>query len=107
MSTAVDTPRGSPPPAITPAPARTLTPAPLAVPAGPSAAADRAEGEAFELHRWTRVLVIPFVLGAAFFAAAIGFGEELLMVPAFLFGPLLLIASLVYLQVSSDSNPET
>jgi hypothetical protein len=106
MSTAVDMPRSTSAPSVTTAPPRTLAAARAGITAGPSAEVDRTEGEAFELRRWTRLLVVPFVLGAAFFATAIGFDEELFVVPAFLLGPLLLIASLVYLQVSSDSNRE-
>lgn len=55
-------------------------------------------------HRWFVILGVPFVLGAAFFALALGLDKEWPMVPAFLFGPFLLIAGYVYLCLSSDSN---
>ena len=60
-----------------------------------------------EERRWLLLLVIPFVLGAAFFAAAIGTGALWLMGPALVIGPGLLIASFVYLGLSSDANSET
>ena len=55
-------------------------------------------------HRWIITLVVPFVIGAAFFALAIGLGSEWPMVPGFLLGPLAMIAGYVYLSLTSDSN---
>ena len=60
--------------------------------------------ESAELHRWLTFLTVPFVLSAVFFAASIGTGTEWLMAPALLFGPMLIIFSLIYLGLSSDSN---
>jgi hypothetical protein len=57
-------------------------------------------------NRWFLVLGIPFVVGAAFFGLAIGLDEEWPMTPAFLFGPLVMIAAYVYLCLTSDSNTE-
>jgi hypothetical protein len=55
-------------------------------------------------NRWFLVLGVPFVLGAAFFALAIGLGTEWPIAPAFCLGPLLLICGYIYLSLSSESN---
>jgi hypothetical protein len=54
--------------------------------------------------RWFLILGIPFVLGAGFFGLAIGLDAEWPMIPAVLFGPVLLISSYIYLSLSSDAN---
>ena len=51
-----------------------------------------------------RVLGIPFVLGASFFALAIGLGAEWPMIPAVIFGPILLIAALIFVMLTADAN---
>src|SRR5262249_15050955 len=60
-----------------------------------------------EIHRWTAVLIAPFVIGAAFFALAVGLGEEWPIAPAFLLGPLVMIAGYIYLSLTSESNTES
>ena len=62
--------------------------------------------ESTSWHRWVVVLGIPFVLGFAFFGLALALGEEWPMVPAFLFGPLPLIAGYIYLSLSEDANTD-
>ncbi len=57
-----------------------------------------------DTHRWLLILGVPFVVGAAFFADAIGFDVEWPMAPAFLLGPLLMIAGYIYLSLSADTN---
>ena len=57
--------------------------------------------------RWFLLLGIPFVLGAFFFGLAIAFDTEWPLTPAFLFGPLLMIAAYIYLCLSSEANSET
>jgi hypothetical protein len=56
--------------------------------------------------RWFVFLGIPFVLGALFFGLAIAFDAEWPLTPAFLFGPLLMIAAYIYLCLSSEANAE-
>jgi hypothetical protein len=56
--------------------------------------------------RWFVFLGIPFVLGAFFFGLAIAFDTEWPLTPAFLFGPLLMIASYIYLCLSAETNSE-
>jgi hypothetical protein len=56
------------------------------------------------LNRWFLILGIPFVVGASFFALAIGLGAEWPMAPAFLLGPLAMISGYIYLSLTSDSN---
>ena len=56
--------------------------------------------------RWFLILGIPFVLGAAFFALALGLDAEWPITLAFFFGPFLLIAGYIYLCLTSDSNTE-
>ena len=58
------------------------------------------------LSRWFLLLGIPFVLGAAFFGLALGLGDEWPMIPAFLFGPFLLVAAYIYLSLTSDTNSD-
>ena len=57
-----------------------------------------------ETHRWFLFLGIPFVLGATFFGLAIALGAEWPMIPAFFFGPFLLVAAYIVLSLTSDSN---
>jgi hypothetical protein len=57
-----------------------------------------------ETHRWFLVIGIPFVIGAAFFALAIGLGAQWPMVPAFILGPLLMIAGYIVLSLTSEAN---
>jgi hypothetical protein len=59
-----------------------------------------------EMLRWVRWLGIPFVLAAAFFAAAIGTGQMWLMGFAWGFGPELLILGYIYLSLTSEANTE-
>ena len=61
---------------------------------------------AAEHHRWFLILGIPFVVGAAFFALAIGLDSEWPMTPAFLLGPLVMIAGYVYLGLTSNTNTD-
>jgi hypothetical protein len=80
---------------------RTSLPEPAALELAPEPA------EAFstsEVHRWVAVLVVPFILGAFFFALAVGLGEEWLIAPAFLLGPLVMISSYIYLSLTSEAN---
>jgi hypothetical protein len=56
--------------------------------------------------RWWKLLGIPFVLGALFFGLAVGLGAEWPMIPAFMLGPFLFAACLLFLMLSSDSNAE-
>jgi hypothetical protein len=73
-------------------------------PAEPAPATDHSRVEVEEEHRWLRFLVPPFVLGAAFFAAAVGTGHLWLMGFAMVLGVGLLIGGFVYLGLSSDEN---
>jgi hypothetical protein len=59
-----------------------------------------------EMLRWVRWLGIPFVLGAVFFAAAIGTGQMWLMGLAWGFGPELMILAYIYLSITSEANTE-
>jgi hypothetical protein len=59
-----------------------------------------------EMHRWVGLLVVPFILGAAFFAIAIGLDVQWAMAPAFLLGPLSMISGYIYLALTSDANRE-
>jgi hypothetical protein len=70
----------------------TLVPAPAQAPDGS------------EIHRWLLVLGAPFVLGAAFFGLAIALDAEWPMAPAFVFGPLLMIAGYIVLSLTSEAN---
>jgi hypothetical protein len=67
---------------------------------------DHSPAEVAEEHRWLRLLVTPFVLGAAFFALVIGTGHLWLMAPAMILGPGLIIGMFVYLALSRDANAE-
>jgi hypothetical protein len=62
------------------------------------------EIETTEEHRWLHWLVPPFVLGAAFFALAIGTGWEYFMAPAMALGIAPIIFAFVYLGLSSDTE---
>ena len=78
------------------------------VPAAPvEDAAASAKAAESQTHRWFLILGVPFVVGASFFALAIGTGTEWPMAPAFLLGPLVMIAGYIYLSLSSDSNTES
>jgi hypothetical protein len=57
-----------------------------------------------EMHRWLTGLVPPFVLGAVFFALAVGTSHEWLIGPAIVLGPILFMFMTVFLCISSDSN---
>src|SRR3954469_20752677 len=54
-------------------------------------------GEAAEIRRWLVLLLPPFVVSAAIFAAAIGTGIQWLIGPALAIGPMLLILAFIYL----------
>ena len=98
MSTAVSRRTTRPARAVrTPEHRRVFTPQPARAPVEETAAPS---------HRWLLLLGIPFVLGFAFFALAVGIGSEWPMVPAVVFGPVLLIATYLYLSLTSDSNTE-
>ena len=93
MSAVIDTPVRSPEP---------VAPAPLA--ATPEAIEQTQPFSTHELHRWALLLIVPFILGAAFFALAIGLDAEWPMAPAFLLGPLVLISAYIFLSLSSEAN---
>jgi hypothetical protein len=57
-----------------------------------------------EERRWLLLLLPPFVVGASFFAAAIGTGLLWLMGPAMVLGPGVLIGAFVYLGLTSETN---
>ena len=57
-----------------------------------------------QTHRWALTLLVPFVLGAASFALAIGLDANWPMIPAFFLGPFLLIALYVVLMLTSEGN---
>lgn len=65
--------------------------------------ADRA-GETAEINRWAILLGIPFVLASLFFMAMLATGEAWLVAGSLVTGPGLLIAAVIYLSLSSDSN---
>ena len=67
---------------------------------------ERTQFSVREMHRWVGLLVIPFILGAVFFAIAIGFDVQWAMAPAFLLGPLPLISAYIFLALTSDANSE-
>lgn len=64
----------------------------------------RASSEAAEERRWLFMLGIPFVASASFYAATIGTGTLLLLAPALILGPALLIMTFIYLALTSDTN---
>lgn len=74
-----------------------------ASPAGAAAAATPAAVAEAEEHRWLRILIVPFILGASFFALSME--SEWWMIPAFLFGPLLLVMEIIYLSLNVGSQP--
>ena len=90
------------------APTTTSTRAPLSasVHALPTAAqpTDHSYEAVAEERRWLRMLVPPFVVSAALFAAAVGTGHLWLMGPAMVLGPGLIILGFVYLGLTSDTN---
>ncbi len=57
-----------------------------------------------EEHRWVTFLLIPFILGSAFFAAAVLTGNGLWMAGTIVLGVMGLIFSFLYLSISSNSN---
>lgn len=59
---------------------------------------------AAEKRRWLLMLIAPFVVGASFFAAAIGTGKVWLIGPAMLIGVMCIIFAFIYLILSSNSN---
>lgn len=59
---------------------------------------------AAEERRWLVTLLIPFALGATFFAAAIGTGNVLLIGPAILGSVMCLIFAFIYLALTSEAN---
>ena len=71
--------------------------------AAPEPAAATSPGSEPEEYRWLKVLIVPFILGASFFALSMH--NQWWMVPAFLFGPLLLIANVIYLCLNVGSQP--
>jgi hypothetical protein len=57
-----------------------------------------------EMHRWALVLLAPFLVGAAFFGLAVGLDTEWPIAPAFLLGPLVMIAGYIYLSLTTEAN---
>lgn len=90
------------PPQIRPGAREQLPPQPTTI-AGtaPTHAAARTGSET---HRWLLIIGIPFVLGASFFGLAIGLGAEWPMAPAFVLGPLLMVAGYIVLSLTSEAN---
>jgi hypothetical protein len=60
--------------------------------------------EGTEAKRWLLLLGVPFVIGGALFATAIGTGDMWVLGPASLFGPGAIILGFTYLGLSSDTN---
>jgi hypothetical protein len=60
-----------------------------------------------DVRRWFFHLIVPFVLGAFFFSLALVLGETWPMTPAFLLGPLLMIAMYIHLCLTEEANSET
>jgi hypothetical protein len=75
----------------------------LVEPAPVATIAIRDEGVAEE-HRWFFMLLVPFAVGATFFAAAIGTGNEYFIGPAIFFAVMCLIFAFIYLALTSESN---
>ena len=82
-----------------------MTYAPAKIPAA-EAETDHSPAAVAEEHRWLVLLTMPFVLGAAFFALAVGTGRLWLMAPAMILGPGLIICMFIYLGLSSDANSD-
>jgi hypothetical protein len=57
-----------------------------------------------EERRWVAFLVVPFILGSAFFAATIFTGNDLWMAGTVILGVMGLIFSFLFLSISSNSN---
>ncbi len=57
-----------------------------------------------EERRWVAFLVVPFILGSAFFAATIVTGNDLWMAGTVILGVMGLIFSFLFLSISSNSN---
>ena len=91
--------------AVAETPIRTEAPFDLLPPLAP---VERTEPEptfsSHEMHRWAFVLLAPFVVGAAFFALAIGLDAEWPIVPAFMLGPLVMISAYIYLSLDAEAN---
>ena len=85
-----------------------MTPRARTLPAAPTTPAfvesSSASVAATEERRWLSLLVPPFIVSSAFFAATIGTGILWLLAPAMVFGPFLLILAFIYLSITSDSN---
>ncbi len=64
-----------------------------------------AQAEA-EIRRWVELLATPFVLAAVFFGAAVSTGQQWLMVPAIVLGPILMVITLVFVMLTCDTNNE-
>jgi len=60
--------------------------------------------ESAEVNRWTRLLLIPFILASASFMALLATGQLWLIGAVIFTGPGLLIMSFIHLSMSSDSN---
>jgi hypothetical protein len=57
-----------------------------------------------EVNRWAILMGIPFILSALFFMGAIATGREWLIGGSLFTGPGLLVAAVIYLGMSSDTN---
>jgi hypothetical protein len=79
----------------------------LVLPLAPVEATEPEPFSSHEIHRWALVLLIPFVVGAAFFGLAIGLDAEWPIAPAFLLGPLVMISAYIFLSLGSEANTTT
>ncbi len=71
----------------------------------PAAAVRPAPDEAAaEQRRWLLMLITPFIVGASFFAAAIGTGKVWLIGPAIGIGVMCVIFAFIYLILTSSSS---
>ena len=57
-----------------------------------------------DIRRWVFGLGIPFTFGAVFFGAAIGTGNQNLLAPAIVLGPILMMFAFILLCIGSDTN---
>ena len=57
-----------------------------------------------EAKRWLMLLGVPFVVGGALFAIAIGTGHMWMLGPASVFGPGAIILGFTYLGLTADTN---
>ena len=83
-------------------PAR-LAPAPQRSASAEAIVVDRA-GEAAEVNRWALLLGLPFVLSSLFFMAMLATGDAWLIAGSLVTGPGLLIAMVIHLSLSTDTN---